>query len=193
MLLHEIIMIAIGLSLEIFAIVVCKGAVFSQIRKKTLFELIMIFASWQLVTVIIGNMLVQVLDITLSGSNEHGKMLLQILSILIFGAIAIRMLNNAHKNEDIVESREDSIKLNNILQISSIVGLNGFVAGVGFGFMETNVFLQLIILASVSVLAVIAGIYVGFNYGYRPKTKGYLLGGLILLITDIVLSIRYFQ
>ncbi|MCR5033684.1 MAG: manganese efflux pump [Lachnospiraceae bacterium] len=193
MLLHEIILIAIGLSLEIFAIVVCKGAVFSKIRKKALFELIAIFAAWQLVTVTIGNLLVDVLDLTITSANEKGKLLLQILSIIIFGGIAVRMLFEAHKNEDIIESREDSIKVNNILQISAIVGLNGLVAGVGFGFMETSMIKQLIILVGVSVLAVITGIYVGYNYGYRPKTRGYLLGGLILLITDIVLSIRYFN
>ncbi|MCR4588870.1 MAG: manganese efflux pump [Lachnospiraceae bacterium] len=193
MLLHEIILIAIGLGLEIFAIVVCKGAVFSKIHKKTLFQLIAIFATWQLVTVIIGNLLVGMLHFTLSDSNESGKFLLQVLSIIIFGVIAMRMLFLAHKNEDVIESREDSIKVNNILQISAIVGLNGLVAGVGFGFMETSMIHQLIVLLSVSVLAVIIGIYVGYNYGYRPKTRGYLLGGLILLVTDVVLCIRYFN
>ena len=57
--LGEVLLIAVGLSLDVFAVVICRGALLSRIEKKRLLLLSAIFALWQVGALLAGSLLGQ--------------------------------------------------------------------------------------------------------------------------------------
>ena len=51
----EILIISIGLSLDVYAVVVCQGAVLLKIEKTKLLKMSLFFCAWQVVAVSIGH------------------------------------------------------------------------------------------------------------------------------------------
>ena len=55
--LGEVLLIAVGLSLDVFAVVICRGALVARIEKKRLLLLSAVFAVWQVGALVIGALL----------------------------------------------------------------------------------------------------------------------------------------
>ena len=56
----EIILISIGLTMDVFAYALLKGAMMSEIRKMNLLKICSIFTFWQVISMILGNLLTNI-------------------------------------------------------------------------------------------------------------------------------------
>ncbi len=92
-----IFLICFGLSLNLYAAVVCKGALLPSIRKNDLIYYSFVFAVWQLITLSLGNIIAIFLSI--AGFIREGQPIDRLLAIVIFVCIAFRMLKAAWKRE----------------------------------------------------------------------------------------------
>ena len=74
---------------------------------------------------------------------------------------------------------------------AGITSLDAFFAGIGTGFLETELLAELITMAVVTILIVILGMYTGYRLGWEQKKKANGLGGIILCLAGIDVIIRY--
>ena len=185
----EVLVIALASGLEIASIVICKGAMLSQISKEKIGKLLLIMVGWNLVTILIGNALAYPL-INWSKTSV-GKIAVGFFLILIFVALAIAMLLRSFRNNFMEEVCNDTLKWSDTWRVSSIIGVTGVLVGFGFGLIETNIVLEVIAFAVSSAIAVVAGLFIGYRFGYQPKRKGYIFSAILLTLIDIDLIIDF--
>ena len=65
------------------------------------------------------------------------------------------------------------------------------LAGIAFGFLQTNLFVVLVMVVLVTVLCIVAGVYTGYHFGFEQKNKVYILGTLCLWGAGGEVLIRY--
>lgn len=185
----EVLLVSVGLSLDVFTVVLCKGAMLSKIEKSKLIKLCIIFVGWQVGALLLGNMVTSI--------SFFSKMLAKIslvtkfLAILIFIILGIYMIYKGLKNELIFERREDEINYKEICLLACITSLDAFFAGIGFSFLEAEVIVEAFIILIITVIVVILGIYIGYRMGYEHKTKAYIIGGILLIVASVELYVRY--
>lgn len=92
-----LIMVTVGLSMEFYAVVVCKSALLAQIHTENLIISCLIIGGWQLVCLAAGNYIGILLNIYRFTTAHHAMNAL--LSIVIFLLIAVHMAKSAWKNE----------------------------------------------------------------------------------------------
>lgn len=183
----EIMIIALASALEIASIVLCKGAVFSRISKDKVGKLILIFSSWQVVTLLVGNVLASLL--WLKNVEDKFSSIIKGAVIVIFAALAVEMIIKSFRNSFMEEVRNDHLKWSEAWKIASLTGLTSLMAGFAFGCLKTNLLLEILVFAISTAIAVVSGLYVGFRYGYHPKRKAYLFSSLILFGIDIEIDL----
>ena len=101
----EIILISVGLTMDVFAYALCKGAMLSEIRKKNLFKICSIFTIWQVISMILGNLLTNIPFIAKLGTYAGQKS--NTFSVLIFLGLGIYMIVKAIREKPVEEKKEE--------------------------------------------------------------------------------------
>lgn len=176
----EELLIITGISVDIFAFMECEGALVAKVNKKQLAGICVVVAALQFAALLAGNLLVK--WYFANNVPDDGQVLGQILSIVIFAGIGINLIVKAVKNERVVEHRQDKIPVRSIIRKMFISEFYILLAGIAFGFLSTSVVALLVMVAVVSALFIVTGIYTGYHFGFEQKGKAYVIGGIILLL-----------
>ena len=179
----ENLLIIAGVSLDIFAAMECQGSLVAKINKKNLTVICGIVALAQLITLYLGHFLSSLFCHYQSVPDE--KLLRQIISIVIFMILGIRLMVKAIRNEHVEEHLEHHLGIRRFVRMACISGIYTLLTGIAFGFLETNVLMILIMIVVCTVAFVIGGIYTGYRVGYEAKTKVYIVGALLLWVAGL--------
>lgn len=183
----EILMISVGLSLDVFAYALYKGAMMPGIHKPALIKIGCIFTLWQMASLLLGNMIT---NIPMVKAAEKVAARWHFLSILIFSGLGLYMIFKGRRHQTIIEHKDDKVEIGQIAVWACITSMDAFLAGIGFGLFRTNFLITVITVGIVTAVSVILGIYAGYWMGCQAINKIVTLGGCILLIGGIELLIR---
>ena len=179
----ENLLIIAGVSLDIFAAMECQGSLVAKINKKNLTVICGIVALAQLITLYLGHFLSSLFCRYRSVPDE--KLLGQIISMVIFVILGIRLMVKAIRNEHVEEHLEHHLGIRRFVRMACFSGIYTLLTGIAFGFLETNVLMILIMIVVCTVAFVIGGIYTGYRVGYEAKTKVYIVGALLLWVAGL--------
>ena len=184
----ETILVTVGISLDIFAAMECKGAQLSKIEKKPLVILCVLFALWQTAALYIGSAMGAWLRMR-EVNPQHGNT--EIIAAVLFGAVGIPMLKKAWKNGAVIERRDDRYAWKSLIARLSLISTWTLLIGVALGFLGTGRIVMLTAVAAATVIVVIAGLYVGYHFGFEHQAKAYAIGGLLLLFGAADTIVRF--
>lgn len=127
----EILIISIGLSLDVYAVVVCQGAVLLNIEKSKLLKMSLFFCAWQVAAVAIGHAVT--LIPYLADIAHNVSYIGESISVIIFTVMGAYMLYKAWKNEGILERLSD-INYKQLSAAAFFTSLDALFAGMGWSF-----------------------------------------------------------
>jgi putative Mn2+ efflux pump MntP len=64
--------------------------------------------------------------------------------------------------------------------MASVSSIYTVLAGIAFGFLQTNIVSILVMIAVLTILFVIGGMYTGYHMGFASKTTVYIIGAVLL-------------
>ena len=114
------------------------------------------------------------------------------ITVLIFAGLGIYMICKGVKREQVLERRKDAIEWKTTTALALVTSIDAFMAGVGMGFLDTEVIAQAITLFPVTVLQVILGVYAGYRLGLKHNRHAYWIGGAMLLLASADVVIHYY-
>ena len=188
MLYWEILLVCLGLSLDVFAVAICQGALLGRIKKGPLTAMGSIFCVMQVGALELGQQLSTLpslwkfYDTTLTAW--------QLLSALIYFALGCYLIIKAIRRQPIVERRSE-IRFSRIFGLAALTAIDALLVGFSSGLLNAYWLTSGITLLVVTALFVIGGVFTGYHFGYEPKTKAYWGGGALFLATGIITLIRH--
>lgn len=186
----ESILILSGISSEIFAIMECQGSMMAKVEKKNLTKLCVVAGLFQSIALFCGYLLSGLL-VQKDGIVADEVFVGSVLAGGIFFCLGIRLLYHAIKNEFLDEKREDRLRMKAILNKAAITAMYTFFAGVAFGFIGTNLYASVGLIAVFTVLVVIGGLYTGYHFGFQQKRMVYILGTILFWLVGAEIPLRY--
>lgn len=185
----EYLLIVAGVMLDVFAEAECKGSLVAKVNKKQLSGVCFLVAVYQLMAFFLGHFLAALFCKPFSLAEVHAMG--YILSIIIFAGLGIRLVRKAVRNEHIVEHLEEKMRMRQLVRPACVTGSYTVLAGIAFGFLDTNVVDLLIMIAVLSVIFIIAGMYTGYHFGFEQKTKVYIIGSVLLILAGADVLVRF--
>ena len=186
----EILLVNAGLLLDLFAAVECQGALVAKVNKKHLTLIWFLVGAWQLVELYVGFFLSNLLR-KRELETGHDVLLGQLIAVVIFFSLGLRLMIKAVKNEPVQEHREESLGYRRFVKILLTTSIYTILIGVAFGFLGTDVAAILVTIVVISVIYIILGMYIGYHFGAEPKRKAYFLGAVLLWIAGVDVIVRY--
>lgn len=179
----ENLLIVAGISLDIFGAMECQGSLVNKVNKKLLSGICVLMAVCQLIALFLGHYLSNLFCKRYPMSDE--RLLGEIIAMVIFFGLGIRLIVKAIRNERIEERLEMNLGIRRFVRLASVSSLYTVLAGIAFGFLETNVVAILIMIVVITIAFVIGGMYTGYHWGFASKTTVYTIGAILLWIAGL--------
>ncbi len=169
--LWELFVIAVGLSMDAFAVAVCKGLSLCRIKVKHAALAGAYFGGFQAIMPLIGYFLGRYFAKVIE-SVDHWVVF--ILLALIGG----NMIKEAFGKE---EELNDSFSFKTMLPLAVATSIDALAVGITFAVLKVNIFAAVCFIGVITCALSGAGIYIGNIFGMKYKSKAELLGGVVLI------------
>ena len=184
----ENLLIVAGISLDIFGAMECQGSLVNKVNKKLLSGICVLMAVCQLIALFLGHFLSDLFCKSHPLSDE--RFLGEILAMVIFFGLGIRLIVKAIRNERIEEHLETDLGIRRFVRLASVSSLYTVLAGIAFGFVGTNLVAILVMIVVITIAFVIGGMYTGYHLGFTSKTTVYAVGAILLWIAGFDVLLR---
>lgn len=174
----ELLLIAIGLSMDAFAVSVCKGLATKSLKVKHYFIVGLWFGGFQALMPTIGYFLG-------SAFEQYITQIDHWIAFILLSIIGINMIKESFGDE---EDTNDSFAVRTMFLIAVATSIDALAVGITFAFMIKELAHLLFAVCSIGVttfLLSMIGLKVGNIFGTRYKAKAELTGGIILIIIGI--------
>jgi putative Mn2+ efflux pump MntP len=171
MTLLEIILLAIGLSFDTFAVSVSTGLTINSLKFRQGVRIAFVLAFFQSLMAFIGWL--GGIQIEKYISNYDHWIAFGLLSIL-----GIKMITEAFKEDE--EKTFNPMLLSVLIGMALATSIDALVAGVSMALINTSIYLALIIIGVITFLVSMTGILLGKNVTGKFGKRSEIIGGLIL-------------
>lgn len=171
----ELFVLAVGLSMDAFAVSICKGLSLGRIRVKHMCIAGAWFGGFQALMPLIGCYLGSFFAEMIT---KYDHWIAFVLLLFIGG----KMVKESFGDEENVDSSMD-VKSMFILAVAT--SIDALAVGVTFAFLKVSIVPAVTFIGAVTFICSALGVKVGSLFGVRYKSKAELFGGVILVAIGV--------
>ncbi len=165
--------LAVGLSMDAFAVAVCKGLAMKKMSWKNAVIVGLWFGTFQALMPVIGYFLgVSFADRI--KSVDHW------IAFVLLALIGGNMIREAFGKEEERASADLDVKTMFIMAVAT--SIDALAVGVTFAFLDQNMPLAVSLIGVTTFMLSMLGVKVGNLFGVKYKSKAEFIGGLILIL-----------
>lgn len=171
-----IFLIAIGLSMDAFAVAICKGL---AVREATVRNALIVgiwFGGFQALMPLVGYFLGVQFENSITSIDHWVAFIL----LTIIGANMIR--ESLSKDE---EKIDDSLRIKTMFILAVATSIDALAVGISFAFLDVDIILAVILIGVTTFIFSIFGMVIGNVFGAKYKSKAEFIGGAILIILGL--------
>lgn len=180
--LFELFLVAVGLSMDAFAVSVCKGLSVARVNKKHMLICGAYFGGFQALMPLIGYLL-GVNFQTLIESIDHW------IAFVLLGIIGFNMIREALGPEE--ECLDCSFTFRAMLPLAVATSIDALAVGVTFAFLKVHIMPAVIFIGVITFSLSMLGVKLGNVFGAKWKKRAELTGGAILVLMGVKILIEH--
>lgn len=180
--LFELFLVAVGLSMDAFAVSVCKGLSVSKVHKKHMLICGLYFGGFQALMPLIGYLL-GVNFQTIIESIDHW------IAFVLLGVIGFNMIREAlGPNEECLDC---SFTFRAMLPLAVATSIDALAVGVTFAFLKVRIVPAVSFIGVITFALSMLGVKLGNVFGSKWKNPAELVGGIILICMGLKILVEH--
>ena len=177
----ELFILAVGLSMDAFAVSVCKGLSVKKLRPKHMLIAGLYFGGFQALMPLIGYFL-GVQFQSLIQDFDHW------IAFVLLSLIGANMIKESRESAD---ELNDSFGVKAMLPLAVSTSIDALAIGVTFAIQEVNIWVAIAVIGSITFVLSAIGLKVGNVFGAKYKSKAELFGGAVLILMGIKILLEH--
>ena len=180
--LMELFLIAVGLSMDAFAVSVCKGL---SVRKATVKHALCVglyFGGFQALMPLIGYLL----------GTQFESVITSVDHWIAFGLLAFiggNMIREALSREE--EKLDDSFSFRTMITLAVATSIDALAMGVTFAFLRVDIVPAVLLIGATTFVLSAVGLKVGNVFGAKYKARAELFGGVVLVLMGLKILLEH--
>ena len=182
----ELFLIGVGLSMDAFAVSICKGLAMEKVNKKQAVVIGLYFGGFQALMPLIGWFLGVRFQKYIT-SIDHWIA----FTLLVF--IGGKMIWETVRDPDVQEipEKDPPLKHKEMLLLAIATSIDALAVGITFAFLDTPIIEAIAIIGCTTFALSILGVVVGNFFGARYKKKAEIAGGVILILIGLKILLEH--
>ena len=178
----ELFLIAVGLSMDAFAVSVCKGLAMPKCTFKKAAIVGLWFGGFQALMPAIGYILGAQFQETIA-SIDHW------IAFVLLALIGGNMIREALDNDE--EEADASLDVKTMFLLAVATSIDALAIGITFAFLKVNIIPAVCFIGIVTFIISFAGVKIGNVFGARYKNKAEIVGGVILILLGLKILLEH--
>ena len=179
----EIILIAIGLSMDAFAVSITSGVTINNLKVKHALKIAAFFGIFQAVMPLIGYLAGISLNKYIT-SYDHW------IAFILLAFIGGKMIYEGFQIEK-CEMNKDCLNSVTLLVLAIATSIDALAVGVVFSSLSISVLMPVAIIGLTTFVVCFAGVYIGDKFGSFFEKKMELIGGAVLILIGIKILVEH--
>ena len=178
----ELFILAVGLSMDAFAVSVCKGLSVKKMELKHALICGAYFGGFQALMPTLGYLL----------GSQFESMITQIdhwIAFVLLGIIGLGMIRDSRENDE--EEVDPSFGVRTMLALAVATSIDALAVGVTFAFLRVNIVWAVTFIGCTTFVLSAIGVKVGNVFGMKYKSRAELTGGVILVLMGIKILLEH--
>ncbi len=171
----ELFVLAVGLSMDAFAVSICKGLSLGKIKAKHMCIAGAWFGGFQALMPLIGYFLGSFFA---EAITKYDHWIAFVLLVLIGG----NMIKEAFGKE---EELNNAMDIKTMFLLAVATSIDALAVGVTFAFLQVQIVPAIIFIGAVTFAFSAVGIKIGSIFGTKYKSKAEFIGGVILILIGL--------
>lgn len=168
----EVLLIAVGVSMDAFAVSLAKGISAREVKMKHALTAGVWFGGFQAMMPTLGYFL-GLGFATFIGQWDHW------VAWALLSLIGANMVKESFSDDN--EEVSHSFRFWHMFTLAIATSIDALAVGVSFAFLEMSIWMPVAIIGLTTMMFSIAGVLLGKKVGERFKSRAELLGGLVLI------------
>ena len=181
--LWELLILAVGLSMDAFAVSVCKGLSVKKLKTKHMLTVGAYFGGFQALMPLLG----YALGSRFSGYIERFD---HWIAFVLLAFIGLNMIRESREEAE-EEKPYTGINFKELFILAVATSIDALAVGVTFAFLQVDIVPAIVIIGCTTFVISLAGVYVGNVFGARYKSRAELTGGVILVLIGLKILLEH--
>lgn len=177
----DLFLIAVGLSMDAFAVAICKGLSVKKVTLKHSLVVGLYFGGFQAGMPLLGYLL---------GSSfaKYIEAFDHWVAFVLLGVIGFNMIRESREKE---EELNASFGVKAMLPMAVATSIDALAVGISFSFMRVQIGWAVVFIGVTTFLLSAVGVKIGNHFGAKYKSKAELFGGIVLILLGIKILLEH--
>ena len=180
----ELFLIGIGLSMDAFAVSICKGLSMQKIDKKYTLCIGLFFGGFQALMPLTGYLLG-------SQFSEYIERFDHWIAFVLLALIGFNMIKESREEEEEEEKPYAGVNFKELLILAVATSIDALAVGVSFAFLGVRIAPAVTLIGCTTFVLTLVGVWVGNLFGSRYKSRAELTGGIILILIGVKILLEH--
>ncbi len=175
----ELVLSAVGLSMDAFAVSMCKGLCMKRLRYGNAAVISLFFGGFQAAMPLIGWFL----------GTQFSKYVTPIdhwIAFVLLAYIGGKMIwEAAHGGPDGSCPTDERIDYRELFMLSIATSIDALAVGITFAFLKTDILPAVLEIGAITFGLSFAGVVIGHRFGTKLKSKAEVAGGVVLILIGL--------
>ena len=180
----ELFLIGVGLSMDAFAVSVCKGLAMRKINKRDSLLLALFFGGFQAIMPLMGYLL---------GSQfaEQIERWDHWIAFILLAFIGMNMVKESREEEKEEAAHGGNITYRELFTLAVATSIDALAVGVTFAFLQVQIVPAITLIGCTTFVLTLVGVCVGNLFGACYKNRAELTGGIILILIGLKILLEH--
>ncbi len=183
----EFFLTGVGLSMDAFAVAICKGLGMRKVNYKQMLLIALFFGGFQALMPLLGWLLGRQFEQYIT-SVDHW------IAFALLVLIGANMLREARKEDDTADTEavyDAPLPLGQLLLMAIATSIDALAVGISFAFLGVNIWLAIAVIGTTTFLISAAGVFIGNRFGNRYEKRATIAGGIILILLGVKILLEH--
>ena len=180
----ELFVLAVALSMDAFAVAICKGLAMKKITLRNVCTVGFWFGGFQALMPLIGYFL----------GTQFAEYIVSIdhwVAFVLLAAIGINMIREAISGEE--EEADESLGVRKMFTLAVATSIDALAIGVTFAFLKVQIVAAVSFIGVTTFIFSAVGVKIGNIFGVKYKSKAELAGGVILILLGAKILLEHLE
>ena len=176
----ELLLIAVGLSMDAFAVSICKGLSLKRLKVRHAALVGLYFGGFQALMPMIGWALGYRFERVIA-SVDHW------VAFFLLAVIGVGMIRESRESEEL----NDDLSFRTMVILAVATSIDALAVGITFAFLRVRILPAAGLIGVTTFLLSGLGVYIGHVFGLKYKAKAELAGGIILILIGLKILLEH--
>ena len=178
----ELVIIAVGLSMDAFAVSIGKGLSLKQIKLRHVLSVGLWFGGFQALMPLIGYLLGATFTAVVSDFDHW-------IAFFLLGIIGFNMIRDSFSKEE--EKHDDDFSFRTMFMLAVATSIDALAVGVSFAFLSVDLWISVALIGLITFAFSAVGLKIGNIFGNKYKSKAEFTGGVVLVLMGVKILVEH--